>query len=565
MKQLLTVLGYKLWAAMKGVFGFRRSEVTREVASFLVLAGFSVAIFFFARFITSYLINEAHIGLFLFHRFLSMVLFVFFLAVNLGNMIVAYSTLYKSDEVDFLLSQPISFEKVFIIKFLDNFFRRSTTLFLVGTSVLAGYGSVFGMHWTFYLFVMAGLVIPFMLLAATLAVIILLVLMKLAITVNVRRLIAGLLLGYFASVYLYFRVTNPEQLTEEVMKFYPNVNEYFSQFDPKLITYLPNHWLADSLYFLVRGDFSAAVPYVEVMVLTTIASVIVCLLVAIRLYYFTWLASRELRIQKASNKSQPAPRFDFQRSSSFRPQTEVLLKKEFWQFFREPSQWLHLLVMFFLIVVFVGSVATIHLKTTNPLHQSVSYLVTMSFNGFLIASIALRFVFPAMSLEGQSFWSIRSAPIRLRKIYTLKFFPLFACVLLVAELLSFFSNYSLHEQTQLFLVTAGGSLSLSIGLVALNLGAGSYFANYREKSAIRVASSHGASVTFLLSLGFLTFLLLVLFLLLPFRHLLSQTVILGRVYSEIPLSLALSIMFGISILIAGIASYLGLRSLERDF
>src|SRR3990172_775795 len=157
MEQLLTVLGYKLWAAMKGVFGFRRSEVTREVASFLVLAGFSVAIFFFARFITSYLINEAHIGLFLFHRFLSMVLFVFFLAVNLGNMIVAYSTLYKSDEVDFLLSQPISFEKVFIIKFLDNFFRSSTTLFLVGTSVLAGYGSVFGMHWTFYLFVMAGL------------------------------------------------------------------------------------------------------------------------------------------------------------------------------------------------------------------------------------------------------------------------------------------------------------------------------------------------------------------------------------------------------------------------
>ncbi len=562
MRQFLLVMRFKLLAGLKSVFGIRRDVVTREVASFLVLAGFSVAIFFFARFVTSYLLNDAHIGLFLFHRFLSMVLFVFFLTINLGNIIVAYSTLYKSDEVGFLLTHPISFEKIFIVKFLDNFFHSSSTLFVVGVSVLAGYGSVFAMPLTFYLFVMVAMVMPFMLLAATIAVILLLCLMKLATKVNVRRLIMGLLIGYLALVYFYFRFTNPMQLTEQVMKFYPNVNAYFSQFDPKFIAYLPNHWLADSLYFFARGDTGAALPYVVVLILATFGSVLLCLLVANRLYYPTWVCSRELLIHKRSTSSKPSRLLGFQTASFLDRQTEVLLKKDFWQFVREPSQWLHLLILFFLIVVFVTSIVTLKLKMTLPFLQTVSYLIVMTFNGFLIASVALRFVFPAISLEGQAFWMIRSAPINLRKVYWLKFIVGLAFVLVVAEFLSLLSNYPLREHKPLLLATLGGSLALSIGLVALDLAAGAYFANYREKSAIRVASSQGASLTFLLNLGFLVLPVLLLFV--PI-HRYFEHIILGRPYAEAPLYIALGIVFGITSLIAIIATFVGLRSIERDF
>jgi ABC-2 type transport system permease protein len=562
MRQFLVVIRFKLLAGLKSVFGIRRDVVTREVASFLVLAGFSVAIFFFARFVTSYLLKDAHIGLFLFHRFLSMVLFVFFLTINLGNMIVAYSTLYKSDEVSFLLTHPISFEKIFIVKFLDNFFHSSSTLFIVGVSVLAGYGSVFGMPLTFYLFVLVAMVMPFMLLAAALAVTLLLGLMKLATKVNPRQLIMGLLIVYLASVYFYFHFTNPMQLTEEVMKFYPNVNEYFSQFDPKFVAYLPNHWVADSLYFLVRGDTSAALPYIVVLILGTLGSVLLCLFLASRLYYSTWIISRELLIHKRPRLSEPIRLLRFQTPSFLNSQTEVLLKKDFWQFFREPSQWLHLLILFFLIVVFLVSIMTLKLKMTLPFLQTVSYLIVMTFNGFLIASVALRFVFPVVSLEGQAFWSVRSAPVYLRKVYRIKFIVGLAFVLVVAEFLSFLSNYPLHEHSPLLLATLGGSLALSIGLVALNLAAGAYFADYREKNAIRIASSQGASLTFLLNLGFLILPVLLFFI--PI-HRYFEHIIFGRPYVEAPLFVALGVALLISVIIAAIASFVGLRSFERDF
>ena len=562
MRQLLVVLYYKLRANLKGALEIRRGALTRDLGSLLVLGGFSVGIFFFARLVTIYLLQEAHIGLFLFHRFISMVLFVFFLAINLGNMIVAYSTFYKSDEVSFLLSQPISFEKIFIVKFLDNFFHSSSTLFIIGVAVLAGYGSVFEMPLTFYLFAMLGMVIPFMLLAAAVAVIVLLILIRLAAKVSPRRIIIGLLLTYLAAVFFYFQFTNPMQLTEQVMKFYPNVNEYFSQFDPKFAPYLPNHWLADSLYFIVRKDLPAAIPYIAVLLLATVASVLICLLVAHRLYYRTWLLARDLRFQRSPNKAQWFQAFDFQRHSSLRPQTEVLLKKDFWQFFREPSQWLHLLIMVFLVVIFVVSVAGLEAKMTIPFLLTVTYLVVATFNGFLIASIALRFVFPVISLEGESFWAIRSAPIPLRKIYMLKLVTSFILVFLIAEILSLLSNYSLRAHTPLLIASAVSSLLLSIGLVGLNLGAGAYFADYREKSAIRIASSHGASLTFLLSLGFLILLVSALFM--PVQQYFDH-IVFGRAYSSAPLLIALSVTFVISILMAVIGSYVGLRSLERDF
>ena len=155
---------------------------------------------------------------------MSMLLFVFFITISLGNMVVSFSTLYRSPEVHFMLTRPIPHLTIFIIKFLDNFFYSSGTLFLAGFSVLLGYGSYFGFPWHFYLLVMLGVLVPFMFIAGCTAVIILLVLMKLASKMNFKMLIVLLILFYVAQIYFYFHVTSPIDLVREVMKYYPNVN-----------------------------------------------------------------------------------------------------------------------------------------------------------------------------------------------------------------------------------------------------------------------------------------------------------------------------------------------------
>jgi O-antigen/teichoic acid export membrane protein len=52
---------------------------------------------------------------------------------------------------------------------------------------------------------------------------------------------------------------------------------------------------------------------------------------------------------------------------------------------------------------------------------------------------------------------------------------------------------------------------VTVTLVSLNFGMGASYANYKEKNPIRVASSQGASLTFLFTIIYLVFLTVLLF------------------------------------------------------
>src|ERR1017187_263544 len=156
MPQFILILNVKAGAFIKNVTDFRLQSVLKNLSSVLIFGGVALGVFLLSRAATGYLLQQAHIGLFLFHRFLSMLLYVFFITVNLGNMIVCYATLYKSEEVTFLMGLPVPHVTIFAVKFIDNFFYSSSTLLLLGLALLLGYGSYFGMSPWFYFFTFAA-------------------------------------------------------------------------------------------------------------------------------------------------------------------------------------------------------------------------------------------------------------------------------------------------------------------------------------------------------------------------------------------------------------------------
>jgi ABC-2 type transport system permease protein len=198
--------------------------------------------------------------------------------------------------------------------------------------------------------------------------------------------------------------------------------------------------------------------------------------------------------------------FSLEKKSKIDLQSSVLLKKELWQFVREPSQWIHLGIITLLVLLFMASISHINLRQNMPFLQTVSYMVVLLFNSFLIVSIALRFVYPSMSIEGPNFWSILSAPVRRKKIFMLKYWLWLLPVLFLSELLVLFSNRSLMEYPVLVNSAAILTSAVACFSVSLNLGLGSYFADYKEKNPIRVASSQNATLIFLLCIIYLTIL-----------------------------------------------------------
>jgi ABC-2 type transport system permease protein len=562
MRELALVLNVKAHIVLKNLFDLRLQSIVKNLSSFIIFGGVALGVFSLARLSTIYLIQEAHIGQFLYHRFLSMLLYVFFITVNLGNMIVCYATMFKSDEVKFLMGFPISHEKIFLLKFVDNFFYSSTTLTLLGLSWLLGYGSTYNMPWTFYFVAMFFVFLPFMLISGILAVLLLMGLIRIAARVGIRLLLSGLVVVYLLAVYAYFRMTNPVQLVQEVMKYYPDVNQYFGFLDAPASRFLPNHWVSEFLYWSVRGETEAALPWFFILVLVMLGLMIVAALLAHKYYYVSWLSVSEAQTLRVKRLGATWLRFlQLDRRGILEPQTDVLARRDFWMFFREPSQWLHLVLMTVLLMVFLISVSSLELRLTQPLLQTTSFLVVFLFNGFLVASLLLRFVFPAISLEGEPFWCVRSAPVSLRKLYLYKLIVALVAIVVISEVLVATSTYLLRNDPLLvrFAVVCMGLIA--IGLTGLNLGAGSYFAIYREKNPIRVASSQGASLTFLASMSFLSFSAMIV--VLPLKKYFDNLIIRGWLTTDW-MALPIVLVGVFSVVVFLVSTGIGLRAFHRD-
>ena len=67
--------------------------------------------------------------------------------------------------------------------------------------------------------------------------------------------------------------------------------------------------------------------------------------------------------------------------------------------------------------------------------KNVYAFLNLAMAGFVMATVAVRFVFPAVSAEGAAFWIIRTAPISLRDFLWSKFWTGLVPVLLLTEIL----------------------------------------------------------------------------------------------------------------------------------
>ena len=504
MRELLLVFNVKATSFLASSFDLRPRSLLKNISSLIIFGSVALGVFLLSRSITSYLITQAHIGQFLYHRFLSMLLYVFFITVNLGNMIVCYATLYRSEEVNFLMGLPVHHEKIFLVKFVDNFFYSSSTLTLLGLSWLLGYGAFFHMPWSFYLVTMFAVLIPFMLIAGLAAVITLMALIRVASRIGIRWLLAIVVTVYVTAIYLYFRITNPVQLVSEVMKQYPNVDDYFGYLDAPLVRYLPNHWVSEFLYWTINGDSVRAFPHFLMLIVALVTLGVAAALMARRYYYASWVAASDARSLGGERRPLFRLRFlEFGTPPVLSSARDVLVRRDLWMFLREPSQWLHLLLMLLLLVIFLVSVSSLDLRLSHSFMQVVTFLVVFLFNGFLVASVSLRFVFPLVSLEGESFWVVRSAPVSLRKIYWYKFLLSFLVVGALAQVLAVLSVGMVRNNPHLVILSSVCTGFVSLALTSMNLGAGTVFVTFREKNPIRIASTQGASLTFLISMIYL--------------------------------------------------------------
>ena len=88
------------------------------------------------------------------------------------------------------------------------------------------------------------------------------------------------------------------------------------------------------------------------------------------------------------------------------------------------TQWSQLILLGVLVIIYLFNIRALPLFRGEQVPfflVSVISFLNLGLAGFVLASIAARFIFPSISLEGRQMWLLRSSPLDLRALMWSKY------------------------------------------------------------------------------------------------------------------------------------------------
>jgi ABC-2 type transport system permease protein len=175
-------------------------------------------------------------------------------------------------------------------------------------------------------------------------------------------------------------------------------------------------------------------------------------------------------------------------------------------FLRDTTQWSQLLLLLALVLVYLYNFRILDLDRIpymSGLVKNAYAFVNLAMASFVLAAVAVRFVFPAVSAEGSSFWIVRTAPISMRLFLWSKFWTGLLPVLVLAEGLTIVSNQFLGVDPFLKVMSAVAVFFMTFALVALAAGMGAQFPRFGAENVTQVAGSYGGLSFMILAVLFI--------------------------------------------------------------
>lgn len=416
-------------------------------------------------------------------KILSMALLTAFFMILFSATITSFTTLFFARDLALLVHTPLPHRTLFAFKSLETAVYASWMMALALLPFLAAYGRVTGQGAGFYL-LLAVLGVPFAWLASAGGIGLSLGLMRVFPARRVRDIMLAVALGICTGLFLWVRWLAPAKfLRADTMSA---TLEYIALLEAPSSPWLPSTWYAQAVAAFLNGSAREAVFYGAALVFA--AALAFALLVAAgeRSYYAGWVAAQESARRK---KRRPLGAEWRGVPGFFGTRFRAILGKDRAVFFRDPNQWSQLLMLASVAAIYLLSIHKLPLDS-RFLKGLVSFL-NIGMTGFVLASVALRFVFPAVSLEGRSWWALRSAPLSLWEILWSKFLGGVAPIAVLGVVLVGVSNHFLGVDPFVTRLSNLTVLVMAVTLAGMGVGFGALFPRFGVENVAQIQTSAG--------------------------------------------------------------------------
>jgi ABC-2 type transport system permease protein len=120
----------------------------------------------------------------------------------------------------------------------------------------------------------------------------------------------------------------------------------------------------------------------------------------------------------------------------------------------------------------------------------------------VLTAVAARFAYPAVSLEKEAFWLVKSSPLSIRSFLLIKFFIYYLPLLGLAEILIVGTNLLLKVTPFMMALSTVTVFFMVPGIIAMAIGLGAAYPDFRAENPAQTASSIGGLVFMLMSAAY---------------------------------------------------------------
>jgi len=442
--------------------------------------------------VISYIHGQNELGIILSLKIFQMAWITVFAMLVFSCMVSAVSTLFLSQDNEIIFAAPVNTADLFYMRYMTTSIYTSWMMVVFSIPIFASYGTVFQagpLYWP----LMLGSIFATAAIATAFGMGITVILVNLFPARRTKDIILYLSLCFGVFIYLIFRLMRPEDLVNPDK--YGQFVDYLSSLATPAAPYIPAAWAANLLsYYLLEREIDLLVA--ALLCITPLALFFLGEM-AMQRWFFSGFSK--------SQESFGGYRRFFSRSPYKRSSLLWVFRKEAKLFLRDSAEWSQLFMIAALVVVYLYNFKVLPVERSLFEEEYVTNLISflnIGLTGFVVASLAARFVYPSVGAEGGSFYIIMSSPLSTGRYLFHKYLFYLIPFTALALVLLMVSNRLLNIEGPMWWISLITGLLITWTVLAMALGFGSIYADFKAENRAAALGGIGAILFLFTAIAF---------------------------------------------------------------
>lgn len=450
---------------------------------FTLLFGLALSIFLYSVSlrVIRYFHSQNELGIILSLKIFQMAWIILFAMLVFSCMVTAVSTLFLSQDNEIIFASPAPLQKIYSMRYWTTTLYTAWMMVIFSLPIFMAYGRIFHAgpaYWPLMFFT----VLATATIATSFGMLVTVILVNLFPARRTKDIVLYLSLCFGIFIYVMFRLIRPEELVNP--EKFSHFIEYLSSISSPAAPYVPAAWAANflSLYLLDTE--------IDWLLFGLLATTPLSLFFLGEWAMERWFFSGYSKAQESFGGHRR-----FRKPTSYRPGQHWIFRKEIKTFIRDSTEWSQLFMIAALILVYLYNFKMLPVDRSPFGREYITNLVSfcnIGLTGFMITSLAGRFVYPSVGAEGGAFYIIHSSPLSIGRFLFYKYLFYVVPFTCLSLLLVVVSDHLLDIKGPMWWFSVITTTLITWTVVAMALGFGAMYADFKADNRAAALGGLGA-------------------------------------------------------------------------